>query len=344
MTNPLVSVIVPVYNVERFLPQCLDSLLNQTYRELEIIAVNDGSTDHSFDVLKVYAEKDSRMCIYDRCNSGVSAVRNFALSCARGQYVMFVDSDDWLEINALELCINAVEKNDSDVCMFSYMREFNERSEMRALFSGDKSFDAIGCRRLQRRMIGPVGQELAHPEMLDSLGTIWGKLYKREIVSDTKFVDLKQIGTAEDTLFNCFAFLKVDSAVYIDKPLYHYRKYNYASETKKYKSQLPELWKNLFSIMAESTTDDESKRALNNRIALSILGLGLNEYCSSNSYIVRRKNILRILNDPLYVEAYRQLDFSYFPIHWKCFYLSAKYRCITFLLFMVYCINRIINR
>ena len=94
----MISIIVPVYNAAPYLPQCLDSLVNQTYRDIEIICVNDGSTDNSLDILKAYAERDSRILVIHQENQGLSDARNKGLKNARGEWVMFVDSDDWIDI------------------------------------------------------------------------------------------------------------------------------------------------------------------------------------------------------------------------------------------------------
>lgn len=116
--------------------------------------------------------------------------------------------------------------------LFAYVREFSNRSLPKLLFPQTQYFTGEACKQLQRRMIGPIGEELANPGMLDSLGTIWGKLYRRDILDGTSFVDLKIIGTAEDSLFNCNVFRKVQKAVYINKAFYHYRKFNSGAETK----------------------------------------------------------------------------------------------------------------
>ena len=103
MNSPLVSVIVPVYNVAPYLEQCLDSIVNQTYRNLEIILVDDGSTDESGAICDRYAEQDSRIQVVHKENGGQSSARNVALDMMTGEWVLFVDSDDWIELNTLEL-------------------------------------------------------------------------------------------------------------------------------------------------------------------------------------------------------------------------------------------------
>lgn len=103
MNNPLVSVVVPVYNVASYLEQCLDSVVNQTYKNLEIILVDDGSTDGSGAICDRYAEKDSRIQVIHKENGGLSSARNVGLERITGEWALFVDSDDWIELNTLEL-------------------------------------------------------------------------------------------------------------------------------------------------------------------------------------------------------------------------------------------------
>ena len=201
----LISVIVPVYNVAAYLPQCLDSILGQTYRELEIICVNDGSKDRSLELLERYAHKDNRVKVLDKANEGVSRARNDALVVAQGEYVMFVDADDWIDSETCQLAIDAINTHQADVVLWSYVSENKGSQSFKKLFDGDAVFDEDDSRmRLHRRFIGIIGEELTHPELADSLGPVWGKLYKRNVIqqSGAKFVDLSEIGTYEDGLFN----------------------------------------------------------------------------------------------------------------------------------------------
>ena len=115
MKTPLVSVLIPVYNVEKYLSRCLDSLINQTLTDIEIICVNDGSTDGSLKILKQYQEKDNRIVIVDKKNGGLPSARNAGLDRARGQYVGFVDSDDYVEPSMFETLYKTAKKKNSEV-------------------------------------------------------------------------------------------------------------------------------------------------------------------------------------------------------------------------------------
>lgn len=117
------SVIVPVYNTEEYLPVCLDSLINQTYTDMEIICVNDGSKDNSLEILRDYEQKDSRIIVIDKENGGVSSARNAGILAAHGEYITFMDSDDYLDLNLYEKCMNKIKNENADVIAFGLMFE-----------------------------------------------------------------------------------------------------------------------------------------------------------------------------------------------------------------------------
>ena len=125
MNNPKISVIIPVYNVEKYLSECLDSVVNQTLRDIEIICINDGSTDNSLSILKEYASKDSRIKIIDKENQGQGYARKVGLDKASGEYILFCDSDDYYsELIAFEELYNYIEKVKVDVVIFNQIRNY----------------------------------------------------------------------------------------------------------------------------------------------------------------------------------------------------------------------------
>ena len=116
---PKISIIIPCYNAEKYLPKCLDSLINQTLKDIEIICVNDGSTDGSLSILKDYGKKDNRIVIIDKENSGPSSCRNIGIEKATGEFIQFVDSDDWIEPETCEVCYQKSLENDVDMVSFN---------------------------------------------------------------------------------------------------------------------------------------------------------------------------------------------------------------------------------
>lgn len=348
--NALISIVIPIYKAERFLPKCLDSILDQTYTNLEVICVNDSSPDNSLEVLNKYAEKDSRIRVVDKENEGVSAARNVGLSMVSGEYVMFVDADDWIDPETCQCAVDAMTEYQVDVVLWSYVSENHGNQSFKKLFNGDMVFEEEICKqRLHRRFVGIVDDELAHPELADALCPVWGKLYKREVIqkSGARFVDLSEIGTYEDGLFNLEVFGEVKKVVYLDRCFYHYRRDNTGSATSRYNPNLFNQWQNLYQRMTEYITDrnlpEVYTKALHNRRSLGMLGLGLN-IVSTDLPITRKLHLIRtILRDERYIQAYRELDFQYFPIHWKVFYGCAKYKITVGVYTLLKVIQKIIS-
>lgn len=343
----MISIIVPVYNVEVYLPQCLDSLIQQTRQDIEIICVNDGSTDKSLEILKNYQERDKRIRVISRENRGISASRNEALDIAIGEYIMFVDSDDWIDPETCDTALRAMTENDYDLVFWSYVREFKNKSLPNYLYDKERIWE--DRLKLCRRMIGPVEEELSTPQKLDSFGTIWGKLYKRELIEcdvPIRFVDTIEIGTCEDVLFNIEYSLRTNKSLYISQLFYHYRKNN-ASFTSKYRSSLPSMWGHLYGRIEKVLNDngvfEVCKQAYLNRISLGIVGLGLNITFSDCPFGEQRKMIKQILTSNNYVNSIRSLSVGYMPLHWRSFYTFARQRYALIVLCMLMLINRMIR-
>ena len=344
------SFIVPVYNAEKYLKKCVESILNQTFYDFEVIFIDDTSTDKSLDILYSYT-CDTRIKIITKENEGVSLARNCGLELAKGEYIMFVDADDWIDKNASKVMIDIIEKNQADVVFAPYIREFENRSLKKKIYDEEEIiFDRMEVKdKLYRRFIGLIGNELKEPENADALCTVWGKLYKRSIIEENhiRFHDIREIGTYEDGLFNLHYFQFVHKAVYINQYLYHYRKYNDQSITTTYNSKLYKQWNRLFDIMEEyihnNKLSEVYQKALNNRIALSILGQGLNIIASDKTNKEKEKLIKAILYKPRYIKAYKELKIKYFPSYWKVFYWAAKHRQ-SFLVYMLLMIIQMIRK
>ena len=327
MEKDLISIIVPVYNTEQYLNQCLDSLLNQTYKNIEIIIIDDGSTDNSKEVLCEYEKKDLRIKIISQENQGLSKTRNVGFLESTGEYVMFLDSDDWIDVETCYAAVNEMKKNDVDVVMWSYIREYQSLSKPVLLFDDEQIlWDKNDVYNLYQRMVGLVNEQLECPQKTDSLITAWGKLYKRSVIKDVEFVDTKIIGT-EDALYNICVFSHINRAIYIPNMFMHYRKTNPNSLTHKYKKNLVNQWKELYKrIWMNINIDDEKLLgALSNRICLGLIGLGIN-LAEDKSLSFKEKNdeLKNIINMSHYQKSLKKLELKYFPPHWKVFFYLAK--------------------
>lgn len=338
----MISVIIPVYNAEKYLSQCLDSVIGQTYRDIEIVCVDDGSTDSSPAILEKYRQLDDRIVIYKQSNQGLSGARNSGMTIAHGEWCMFVDSDDWLE---QDCCQSVIDKSkDHDLVIFSYIRQFANKSLPKTVF-GDEDilFEGKDVDSLFQRLISPTGKELGTPEKIDSLSTAWGKLYRTDIINrqHITFVDTKEIGT-EDLLFNVYYFTYVKSAYYLSRCLYDYRKVENSSLSSANKPRLVEQWETLFKRIEEwiKPMDNQAlMQALDTRKALCIIGVGLNILFAHESHRTQYLRIKAFMKKGWYRDAVDNLPLRYFPVHWKLFFGCAKRNlplCVYALLYVMY--------
>ncbi len=206
-TQPKISIIVPVYNVEEYLVKCLDSLINQTLKDIEIICINDGSTDNSLDILKAYSKNDERIVLINKENEGVSIARNSGIEKASGEYIMFVDSDDYLELTACEDLYKKIKKDSSDLLIFNHF----------CIFENNKK----NAKELNALTEDIIFNFKNSPEDFFYINTgILGKLYKNNNIG--KLNTLLKKG--EDTVFFWEYCLKNNPKISIlNKSLYNYR-------------------------------------------------------------------------------------------------------------------------
>lgn len=203
-----ITVIVPVYNVEKYLEKCIKSITDQTYKNLEIICVNDGSTDNSLQILTELSVKDLRIKVISQENSGVSAARNAGLDIASGDYITFVDSDDELEPDMYEVLVSLAEKYNADIAHCGYKKVHFDGSTKDVCGTGQllvqNSAEASSCLL--------SGQHFT--------GSLCNKLYRSSLLGNIRFDTALKIN--EDVLFNAQMFKKADSTVFFDVPKYYY--------------------------------------------------------------------------------------------------------------------------
>lgn len=211
--NPKVSIIVPVYNAEENLRRCIESVLKQDFNDLELILVDDGSRDFSGSICDEYAAKDERIRVIHKENTGVSDSRNLAVSLAKGEYVQFIDSDDWITPDATGLLVRAAEENGSDMVIADFYRVVGERLSHK----GDIQDD------------GPLSREefavfmMEHPADF-YYGVLWNKLYRREIIERHGLAMDKDISWCEDFIFNMEYIRHVKTVYALKVPIYYYVK------------------------------------------------------------------------------------------------------------------------
>ena len=238
-----ISIIIPVFNTEKYLRYCLDSIKRQTLQDIEVIVIDDGSSDSSATICDEYSQ-DKKFKIFHNQNQGVSETRNYGIAQATGEYCMFVDSDDWLDETMCETMWNVAHIHDSDMVICGNYNESTTGTKERHLYEGDILFtDSIYVNDIAIRTLGLVGKEMANPSKLDKLTPVWARIYRTSIIKDNniRFIDLSKL-PSECLQFNFEFSIKAKSAFYLDKVLYHYRRNTLQSVTKPYRKGLMSKW------------------------------------------------------------------------------------------------------
>lgn len=209
---PLISVLVPCYNVEKYLVECLDSIVAQSYQNLEIICLNDGSTDSTLDIINSYASKDDRFIVVDKPNSGYGSSMNVGLRKATGEYLAIIESDDYIESTMFEDLLNAMLENNLDLARCAY-REWNE-------ITGSEIFVNYTYDVTKGNVVNPLECQ----DVLLGTPSIWAAMYKMDVLKKNDIWFLETPGASyQDTSFAFKAYIASKRVMALPKQLHHYR-------------------------------------------------------------------------------------------------------------------------
>lgn len=206
----LVSIIVPVYNVEKYIDRCMKSMQSQTYNNIEIVLVDDGSSDNSGIICDEYAERDERVHVIHQKNGGVSRARNVGIEHARGEYITFVDPDDWIEVDTIEVAVRAMQQNNLDVVLFGYSIDYE--NGRRKTYESCKEFQIVSSEKMMLRIMSS--------KYNDVTWSTCGKVYAYKIAKDIRFPE--GIAVCEDLPYCWDIITNVDRVGFIPDRLYHY--------------------------------------------------------------------------------------------------------------------------
>lgn len=295
MRNPKVSVIVPVYNVAPYLSQCLESLVNQTYRNLEIIVVNDGSTDNSPEICEQWKERDERILLIHKPNGGLSDARNKGLESATGEYIGFVDSDDYVDLSFYEKMVKAAVENDADVVQCNYYKAFSDGSVKEfGDFNNKRTFTGKECLELADALVN------GHNNLTTGLlhAAVWVSLFRRSSIKD-KFISERVVGS-EDIPFKANIFLHCNKVTFIPDHLCYYR-YTDCSLTRTFRYDLftryLELTRRLNELFANCTGNSHQADFLVLYMGINVIRSMYLYNCPKN---LRPEYFKKLINEPVW--------------------------------------------
>lgn len=343
------SIIIPIYNAEEYLRECIDSAVNQTLKDIEIILVDDGATDSSPAICDEYAKNDNRVKVIHKPNGGVCDARNVGTEAVTSDYYTFLESDDWLPLDACEKLYAYVQSQNSDFVFGSYYKVSTSGTSVKhPLPEKEIIFDSKGVRdNLLEYILGLTGQRLKTPANVDSLLTDTAKLYKTSIVRDNaiSWISRKEIYSDCLDFILRYAF-HCENAVFFDEPLYYYRRTNVGSQTAGYRPKTLELWLVQFDTLRKFITDNKLEHlwtAFYSRVCFSVIPIGGNAYRTGN-FKAAMDEVRAALSQPIYKEAFKNFKINALPIHFRPLFFFAKHRWYFSFYLMTVVMRKIMNR
>ncbi|PWK93828.1 glycosyltransferase involved in cell wall biosynthesis [Hallerella porci] len=312
MKQPLVSIIVPIYKVEPYLRRCLDSIVKQTYTNLEIILVDDGSPDGCPQICDEYAAKDKRIVVIHKENGGLSDARNAGLDICKGEYISFVDSDDWVSENYIEVMLNIAIKENADISICNHNFVHNDGSKKNIIFEERTYTKKEALKKIILQQTLPWGAS-------------WGKIYKRKIFNKYKF----PVGIIHEDDYTSYKFIyEADKIVCIDKTLYNYFQRSDSISKLDTTYDFTEVRKNQLTFLLEN-----KEYELAELTAINLCWHYLNSYCAKKED--GKKNFLHFFSQLKKIPSYHTTKRlclyplgafpSIYPIYKKTFFKIKQF-------------------
>ena len=319
MNNIDVSVIVPIYNVEEYLKDCIESLVHQTYHNIEIILVDDGSTDCCPKICDEYLNVDSRVKVIHQKNKGLPGARNSGLKIANGDWVLFLDSDDWLVENAIEQLLNC-SRNDIDIIIFKKQKVHKYINTKQASGTGqiiELTEDDVAC--LLDDAFDPMFKTFKKCKL--DVVSAWSKFYRKSFLNSNGLLFFEEVKIHEDIPFAITVYDAKPRILFLDYCLYMYR-FNAASITNSFRAQYTEetirIIERLENIECHNIDTREWKRMFYDRVMVCTVNLMIRCFChpfNKKSYSDRKSDFLRWLNLDYVCRAMKEINIDLYE--WK---------------------------
>ena len=331
-----VSVIIPVYNVEKYISRCLDSVINQTLKQIEILVINDGTKDNSFEICKQYALKDSRIKLFSKENEGLGLTRNYGIKRAKGEYIAFLDSDDFIDLDFYEKLYNDAKKNNTDAS-FTNIKLYTETGEIIQKDVMPFKSNVVSSKKFMYNLLHVEDKKEYGKNYMGM--SVWRSIYKKEILDKNNIIfESERKFISEDIIFNidfCMASKKIS---FIDNTYYYYC-INGNSLTTTYKKDRFEkdiiLYKELIRRLKSYNEYNNVKKGLSNYFLGYVRGAIKQEVIHKSNdkklvlnrikEIVNNKYVIDALKDKEYEELQREIYDTLMKLKLvNCIYLVTK--------------------
>lgn len=344
----LISIIIPVYNAEKYLEKCIDSIIKQTYSSLEIILINDGSSDRSLQICNRYLKYDKRIMVINKKNEGVSIARNKGIEIAKGKWISFIDADDWIEPEMYENMISKSKNEELDVVICNcYINKGNNEEKNKFLSSQDRIYNKDDIIIFQQKFLCK-GIKKYKPYVW-GIGAPWCKLYSSKLLKDNNIRFVPGLTRNEDGLFNLYVFEYARKLLYIPQCLYHYRILSNSLSHGKQLNIIENTERNLNELMKFAKKFNKDEIFINgvySRIITSTQQyLQYLFFYDINilEYNKRKKELLQLMRKDIYFNACKKFEYKTMKFTEKIYCFCFKHKLI-FSLFLLVKIREVIKR
>lgn len=304
--QPKVSIIVPIFNLESVLKKCIDSIIGQTEKNIEIILVDDGSTDRSSKICDEYSKQDNRVIVVHQKNGGLSCARNTGIALAHGKWIMMIDPDDWLEIDAIEQLFNNAEKNESNIFIASYYTE-RDRTIKDSFFNISEFHYSTKKELTQLQVSCLANSWITNKSASTNVGVTWARLYNRQFILSNELKFVEGLNRTQDAIFNLYAFQYAQKVDYLDLPVHHYRIWDGSACRKEdlfFRNKAEQIITQIQNFISEFHKEKELTDALNTKtINLVIEIVKIQIIPEKNSFFSKVRILKNILKEPRFKQA-----------------------------------------
>lgn len=340
-----ISTVVPIYNAQDYLYKSIESIQKQTLQEIQIVLVNDGSIDNSLSICREFQKKDERIIIVDKPNGGVSSARNAGMEVAVGEYISFIDPDDWIDVDMYENLYNRLKEVDADVAICNYVIENNGKSTE---FLLNLKQDVLNGEEISNQLIhNMIGSTSLNSKVI-IMGSVWRLIIKKELIIENKFQFDTEIPFMEDLLF-CVQILKRSNRVVIDNGVYYHYVTNSNSAVTSYRNEMHyiqlKVYKKLEQILKTGKMNSNLQKRLNIRYLDMQIRSIINEVHKNNEKKMKHKvSMIKMLcKDKKLKSILKQLDNEKTTIPKKIVLKAIKYESGLYLYVYYSLINKFIK-
>ncbi|MCD7921114.1 MAG: glycosyltransferase [Clostridiales bacterium] len=328
-----ISFVIPIYNNETYVAQCIESLCRQKEREIEILLVDDGSTDQSGEICRAYAEKDCRIRVFHQSNQGANTARNKGLAEAKGEWICFVDGDDYVEGNLCSVLLPYL-RPEYDMIIYSYYRIFGKvqkrvRSARKEIELGKRDFEDM-----QIAAMNCLGPYRFNASCLDAV-SVWNKIYRKEFLEQHHLCFIPELRKLQDLTFNLKVYDFAEHGLYLNAALYNYR-INASSVSNRYQPDIVEKFQQIHRFLipfVEEKQDSRLQEVLWERIATHMRTCTVLYFCNRKNrkpYAERKQDFFIFLEQEPFATARQKVHVTHFTfkemllsraVNRKCFFV-----------------------